>query len=122
MNQNNAAIAKIFYTIMGEKNVGAMEKYLHPDVQLITPFAKLQGKEVYLEAAKNFTVFFNALTIRATFSEEEQAMIVYDLDCPAPIGKISGAALMTFQDGLITRNELFHDTSPWSKVMDELTA
>src|ERR1700678_3187041 len=117
MNQNNVAIAKAFYTAFGGKNVGDMEKYLHPDVQLITPFAKLQGKEAYFKAAKNFMAFFNALTIRATFSEGEQAMIVYDLDCPAPIGKVPGAALMTFQEGLITRNELFHDTNPWNKIM-----
>ncbi len=66
--------------------------------------------------------FFNALTIRTTFSEGDQAMIVYDLDCPAPIGKVSGAALITFQEGLLIKNELFHDTSPWRQVMGDLSA
>lgn len=122
MTQNNLAIAKAFYTAFGAKNLEVMEKYLHPDVHLTTPFAKLQGKEAYLEAAKNFMAFFNALTIRATFAEGDQAMIVYDLDCPAPIGKVPGAALMTFYEGLIIRNELFHDTSPWSQIMGELSA
>ncbi len=122
MNQNNTAIAKAFYTAFGEKNSGVMEKYLHPDVHLITPLAKLQGKQAYLESVKNFTAFFNTLTIRATFGEGDQALVVYDLECPAPIGKAPGAALMTFQDGLIIRNELFHDTSPWIKLKDELLA
>ena len=122
MNQNNVAIAKAFYTAFGEKNVWVMEKYLHPNVQLITPLAKLEGKEAYLEAAKNFTSFFNALTLRAKFGEGDQALVVYDLECPLPVGQVSGAALMTFQEGLIIRNELFHDTSPFNKIKDELLA
>ena len=122
MNQNNMAIAQTFYTAFGEKNVESMEKYLHPDVQLITPLSNLQGKEAYLEAVKSFMAFFKALSIRATFGEGDQAVVVYDLDCSGGIGKTSGVALMTFQEGMITRNELFHDTSPYTKIMDELSA
>lgn len=122
MNQNNVTIAKAFYTAFGEKNVEIMEKYLHPDVHLITPLSKLQGKEAYLEAVKNFMAFFNALTIRTSFGEKDQAVVVYDLDCSASIGIVPAAAVMTFQEGLITRNELFHDTSPWIKLQDELLA
>lgn len=122
MNQDNVALAKAFYTAFGEKNIGSIEKFLHPDVQLITPLSKQQGKEAYLEAAKNFMPFFDALTIRTSFGEGDQALVVYDLECPAPIGKVPAAALMTFQEGLITRNELFHDTSPWSKIQDQLLA
>ncbi|MBI2707014.1 MAG: nuclear transport factor 2 family protein [Proteobacteria bacterium] len=122
MNQNNVGIAQTFYTALGEKNVGDIEKYLHPDSQLITPLSTLQGKEAYLEAVKNFMAFFKVLTIRATFGEGDQALIVYDLDCPGSIGKVSAAALMTFQEGLIIRNELFHDTSPFNEIKDELLA
>ena len=115
-------IANTFYIAFGEKNLEIIEKHLHPDVQLITPLSTLQGKDAYLEAAKGFMAFFNALSIRATFGEGEQVVVIYDLDCPGPIGKVPAAALMTFQEGLIIRNELFHDTSPYAKVMDELLA
>jgi hypothetical protein len=122
MNQNNAAIAEAYYTSMGEKNIAAMEKYMHPNIQLISPLAKLQGKEAYLEALKNFTSFFKTLTIRATFGEGDQAVIVCDVDCPEPIGKVPTAVLLTLQEGLITRIELFHDTNPFNKIKDELLA
>jgi hypothetical protein len=122
MNQNNVSIAKTFYTAFGEKNVEAMEKYLHPDVHLITPLSKLQGKEVYLESAKTFMDFFKALTLRTAFGEGDQALVVYDLDCTGFIGKVPAAALMTFKEGLIIRNELFHDTSPWNQITDKLLA
>ena len=122
MNQHNVTHAKAFYTAMAEKNIGAMEKYLAPDVQLITPMATLQGKEAYLEAVANFSAFFKALSLREAFGEGDKAVVVYDLECPAPVGKSSGVALMTFREGLIIRNELFHDTSPYNKVKDDLSA
>ena len=67
------------------------------------------GKETVLEAAKGFTNLFKTLTIRTKLSSEDQAMIVYDLDCSAPIGNIRVAALFSFQDKLIAKIELFFD-------------
>lgn len=52
------AIANTFYTAFREKNLEIIEKYLHPDVQLITPLSTLQGKDAYLEAVKGFMAFF----------------------------------------------------------------
>ena len=113
MTQTNMAIAKTFYTAFREKNIEAMEKYVHPDIQFIAPLAKLQGKEAYLEAAKGFASFFKTLTIRATFGEGDQAVVVYDVECPTPIEKVPSVALMAFQEGLITRIELFYDARPF---------
>ena len=115
MTQNNLAIAETFYTAMSEKNVGIMEKYVHPDVQFSAPLAKLQGKDAYLEALKGFIAFFKTLTVRAKFAGGDQAMVVYDLDCPAPVGKFPSAALMTIEKGLITNIELFYDAWPFEK-------
>jgi hypothetical protein len=115
MNQNNVAIAEAFYTAFREKNIEAMEKYLHPEIQFFAPLAKLQGKEAYLEAAKNFASFFKTLTLRVIFGEEHQAAVVYDVECPAPIGKLPSVALMDIQEGLIIRIELFYDARPFDK-------
>ena len=37
MSKNNVATAVAFYTAMGEKNIAAMGKYLHPEVRFIGP-------------------------------------------------------------------------------------
>jgi hypothetical protein len=115
MNQNIMAIAETFYITMAEKNLVALEKYVHTDIQFSAPLAKLQGKEAYFEAVKSFSAFFKILTIRAKFSEGDQAMVVYDLDCPAPIGRLPSAALMTFQTKLIIKIELFYDARPFTQ-------
>lgn len=115
MNKNAAALAEAYYTAVGKKNVVDIEKFLHPDVLFVGPLAKLKGKEAILEATKRFTTLFKTLKIRAKFGSGDQAMVVYDLDCPLPIGHFSTAVLMTFQEGLVAKIELFYDARPFDK-------
>lgn len=98
-----------------EKSIEAMGKCLHPDIQFIAPLKKLQGKEAYLEAAKEFTSSFKNMTIRAIFGEGDQAVVVYDVEYPAPIDKVPTAALLAFHTSLISRIELFYDTRPFEE-------
>ncbi len=115
MTKNNVAIAEAYYTSMAKKDIASIEKHLHPKVQFIGPLAKMMGKEAVLESIKKFASFFKTLTIRAKFGYEDQAMVVYDLDFPEPIGNLSSAALMTFHEGLIIKIELFFDARPFEK-------
>jgi ketosteroid isomerase-like protein len=115
ISMNNIAIIETYYKAMGEKNIASMEKYLHPDVQFISPLSKTKGKEAVLEATKGFANFFKTLTIRSSFGSADQAMIVYDVDCPEPFGIIRTASLMTFKEGIIVQIELFFDARPFEK-------
>ena len=112
---NNTALIETYYKAVGDKNFEKIEKHLHPDVQFIAPLAKMKGKKAVLEATKRFTTLFKTLKIRASFGSNNQAMVVYDLDCPEPIGIFSSSALMTFENGLITKIELFYDARPFDK-------
>src|SRR5258708_7516304 len=115
MNNNNVAIAEAYYTAMGQKNIADAAKYLHPDVQFTGPIMQIQGKEEVMEAIKRLTSFCKAITIRAKFGSGNQAMVAYTIEFPAPIGNIPTAALLTFQDGLIAKVELFFDGSPFKQ-------
>lgn len=114
MSVDNVAIAEAYYTAVGKKDFANIEKYLHPDVQFKGPVSQYMGKKELLEGTKKFTSFFNALKIRAKFGAGDQAVIVYDVDFPLPIGHCPSAALMTFEKGLITKIELFFDGSPFT--------
>ncbi len=111
----NLAIATAYYTAVGEKRIADIEKYLHPDVQFLGPIAKLMGKEAVLEGTKIFTTAFKSLTIRTSFSSEDQALLVYDLEIPEREEKLPVAVLMTFQEGLVTKIEPFFDARPFFK-------
>jgi len=108
--ENNIEIAENYYKATANKDIDAIEKYIHPNISFSSPFAKLTGKENFIESIKRFIAFFDKLTIRAKFGNATQAMIVYDLDCPEPVGKFSSSALITIQDNLIKNLELFFDT------------
>lgn len=118
MNKTNETLAEAYYIAMGQKNPAGMEKHLHSNVQFISPFAQLQGKESVIDAAKKFMALFQTLTIRTKFSSNDfdsndQVMVVYDVAFPAPIGNIPTAALLTFQEERITKIELFFDGRPF---------
>ena len=116
MNTTNMAIGEAFYKAMGEKNIADMEQYVHPNIQFKGPLAEVTGKEEYLEVVKNFMSFFKTLTVRAKFGSEDQAMVVYDVEFPAPIGNCPSVALMTFKENLIIKVELFYDARPFDKI------
>ena len=122
MSQKNIDLAVAYYQAMDRKDLTSMEKYLHSEVCLIGPMAELKGKEAVLNSVKNFVSIFKKLTIRAQCAGGDQVMLAYDLDCQAPIGLFRGAVLLTFQEGLITRYELFYDASPFQKQRDEIFA
>jgi len=110
---STAEIIAEYYKAMGQRDFDKLGNFLHADVQFIGPLAKLQGKEAVIEATKRFSSVFKTLKVRAKFGSNHQAMAVYDLDCPEPIGIFSSSALMTFENGLITKIELFYDARPF---------
>jgi len=118
MEHDILSIAEAYYTAMVAKDIGGLEKYLHPNVQLIAPLATGNGKKSVLEAFTKAVSFFKTLTIRAKFASGNQAMLVYDVDLPKPIGKSSSAVLMTFQEGLIIKIELFYDARPMAQAWE----
>ena len=122
MNEKNLATAAAYYNAMNNKDISDVAQYLHADIQFKAPLAQITGKETVLEAAKGFMNVYNSLTIRAKFSSGNQVMLAYDLDCPAPIGLFMSAALMTFEDNLITRIELFYDARPFDTQKKQIFA
>jgi SnoaL-like domain len=104
------ALGTAYYTALGEKNIQEVKKYLHPDIQFTDPQETVIGKEAVLKAAEGFTGIFKALIIRAQFGTENQAMIVYEVEIPGLPKKLQAASLLSFQEGLISKIELFYDS------------
>lgn len=105
------SIGVAYYTALGQKDLEEVKKYLHPDIQFTDPQEKVVGREAVLKAAKGFSNIFKALTIRSQFGSPDQAMIVYDVEIPGLAHKLHAASLLSFQDGLISKIELFYDMS-----------
>lgn len=115
MKTDTKAVGVAYYTALGEKNIEKVSKYLHPDIQFTDPQETVIGKESVLKAARRFAGIFKTLTIRAPFSSEDQAMIVYEVEIPGLSKKLQAASLLSFQEGLISKIELFYDTKGLGK-------
>lgn len=114
--ERNLGSAEAYYLAMKHNDAENLAKYLHQDVRVITPLGETAGKVFVVEAAQKLMVHIMDIEIKARFSSDEQALLIYDLDCSEPIGTCRTAALMTFKDGLIIRNELFFDPRPFLKM------
>lgn len=104
------AIATAYYTALGKKNLEEVALYLHPNIQFTDPQEEVVGKEAVLKAAKGFSSIFTALTIRAPFGTESQAVVIYDVEIPNMDKPLRAASLLSFQDGLISKIDLIYDT------------
>lgn len=111
METNNIARANAYYTLVGERDVEGIKKYLHPDVEFYSPLSSCKGKEAVIKATTGFMNSFKSLAIRAKFGADDQAIIIYDVDIPGIAKDFPGASLLSFQDGLIIKIELFFDAS-----------
>lgn len=111
-NSTNIEMALEFYTAMANKDLSNVEHYIHDDIEFVGPLAVLQGKELYLEASRNYMKAFEKLTIRNIACERDHVMLVYDVIFPQPIGHLPAAGLMSINDHKIARIELFYDARP----------
>jgi hypothetical protein len=115
MSASNINIAEHYYEAMNNKDLNKIALYLHPKVEFLGPLAQLEGKEAVLESAKGFLGIVDSVKMRVKFASGNQVMLAYDLNCVSPIGTIRVAALMTFEDNLISSIELFFDARVFDK-------
>lgn len=113
--ERNVASAEAYYKAMNDKDLSGVARHLHPDVRFLGPLADLTGKEAVLEAARRFVSLVKSLGVRARFGSDNTAMLAYDVDFGEPIGVCRTAVLMTFNDHLIGRIELFYDARPFER-------
>jgi hypothetical protein len=117
MTEKNLVSAVAYYQAMSDKDLTGMARHLHPDIRVFTPMEELAGQKAVLEAAKRLLPLIDRIEVHAKFGTEEQAMLTYDMEFVPPIGVCRAAALMTFKDSLIVRNEIFFDARPFDKKL-----
>lgn len=100
----------VYYKALGEKNMGEVKKYLHPNISFTDPQGEVIGREAVLNAANGFTKIFKTLTIFAEFGSDDQAIILYELEIEGLSKVLRAASLLSFQEGLISKIELIYDT------------
>lgn len=120
METKSIHLAEEYYNLLGEKNVEAIEKYFHPEVEFYGPFAALKGKEAVFNATCNYMNTIESLKIRATFGAGSEVALIYDVDIPGIKNDFPAAVYLKFQDEMIVRYEVFYDGSRFLEKKDEI--
>jgi ketosteroid isomerase-like protein len=115
-SEDNGMRVRSYLESWDRKDLTGIGKYLQPQVHFKSPTSETTGKEVFLEAAKRIFPLLHGVTVRFVFVCGEQAAAIYDFNCLEPVGVSRTAELITFQDGLIARVELFFDASPFARL------
>lgn len=113
MTKTNIDVVEAYYKAMESKDLSGMARCLHSNVRFLGPLAEITGKDIILEAVSGLFPLFKNIVIRAKCSSDNQVMFAYDLNCVEPMGTLRVAALMTLEEDLITRIELFFDARPF---------
>lgn len=114
---SNLTKAVEYYKAVGDKNHKEALKHIHPNIQFVAPLAKFDGKEKMSDAVKGFFNLFNTLAVKEKVASGNDVMLVYELDCPKPMGSFRTAVLLTFTDELISKLELFFDARPFESMI-----
>lgn len=120
MLNDKVDMALAYYKAMSNKNIDFIEERVHSDVHFVGPLAEFTRKEAYLDSVKKFFNLFKSIKIRERFGSQDQAIVVYDVDCPEPIGILRAVALLNFKENLISRIELFYDARSLEKKGKEI--
>ncbi len=107
---NNVAIAKAYYQSMDEKNLLGIEPYIDAQIDFITSMATIKGKEQFMEAVKSFQTQIHSIIVQTAYESHNKVLVIYNVDLfNEPGALLHGASLMTFQNRLITKIEIFWD-------------
>ena len=109
-------VAKQYLEAWKSKDLDAIARHVHPNIQFKGPMSELSGRESFLAACQRMFPMMVELRIRSAFESGNQAIFAYDFVCSPPIGLCRTAELLTVEDGLITSVELFFDARPFEQL------
>ena len=113
-------IAEQYYRVVGKKESGSLEPFLHPNVKLKGPLGGARGREAVAKTTGHFMQMIESASIRTAFANENQALVVYDSVIPSISQSFPGTSLLTFEAGKIVQIELFYDGSPFLTQRKEI--
>ncbi len=120
--KNTIDTAVAYYKALGKKNLEEVSRYLHPHIQFTDLQEQVIGKDAVLKAATGFSMIFKALTIRAQFGSEDQAVVIYEVEIPGFSKPLRAASLLSFQEGLISKIDLIYDTRCFMEKKEEVSS
>lgn len=117
---SNLSKALAYYQAINDKTPEKAAEYLHDDIEISTPLDGQKGKEQVKNALRGFSQVAESIVIKARLMQGSQVMLTYEIQFPAPAGKLKAAGLLEFEDGLIRHIELYYDPRSLLTLRDDI--
>lgn len=121
MDAHTLALATAYLAAWDRRDLSEIAQFIHPGVRFIGPMTDLSGKEAFLQSTARILPMLQGVKVHTRFATSDQAICTYDFVCAAPINVCRTAELMTFENDLIVRIELFYDARPFEALARKRT-
>jgi hypothetical protein len=124
MSAENLKIAEEYLEAMNNRNLGALAKHLHAQLNFKSPLANSNDLEGFLEITKKLFTLLKRVEMKAKFEAHNQTLLVYDMVFPEPLGHARAFNWMAFEPpeslragewGKIKAIEVLYDPRPFEK-------
>lgn len=106
--EQNLLVAEKYFIALAIKDANAVSELFHQDVVFKGPLSTGAGKDEVINASSFFMTIFSSLTLLAKFSNDESAVLIYQVNRhSAPAQRV--AAYINLYEGLISSIEVIYD-------------
>ena len=110
-------IAEDYLSAVNARNLQAVGKTLHPDLQVIGPAGEVHNKESFIEVYQKVFTHLEKVDVTAQSRLRDQSTSIYNLVFAA--GQVPIKAVMTHEEeGLIKKIEMVYDTAMLQNHLD----
>jgi hypothetical protein len=119
MGRATADLMDDYLTMWENGSLPGITESLHPDVDFEAGTVRLTGRGRVAAAFASVLAQLSAFHVRSTFVCGNDAMFASEWMCTPPIGRCRIAELVTFEDGLVKRIELFCDAKAFGHIVKD---
>jgi ketosteroid isomerase-like protein len=114
------SLAVRYIELVGEKQYDGVAELLAPDVSFKGPFTTVNSSDAFIASLRHMAPVWERNSIRAAFSEGDQACVIYDFVSNTQTGAVPCIELLTFNDEKIQSVELFFDRAAFAPAGEAL--
>jgi limonene-1,2-epoxide hydrolase len=120
MNSQNSGealqVAKTYVEAIARRDVDTIISVSADDIVCTSPIGRITGTQRFREFHAGFARMIKAVTVLATYGDDQEAVVVYSADTH-PVADAIVAELLKVKNGKIASTDVIYDATPIAAYM-----
>jgi limonene-1,2-epoxide hydrolase len=120
MNSQNSGealqVAKTYVEAIARRDVDTIISVSADDIVCTSPIGRITGTQRFREFHAGFARMIKAVTVLATYGDDQEAVVVYSADTH-PVADAIVAELLKVKNGKIASTDVIYDATPFAAYM-----